>query len=174
MQSNNRLVPVAACPLRAWRPRPWDPSARFNGKKRGGPNLVANEARGPRIPVTARRVTGMEQKLFSIVGLSAAWIVKSAGRAQAGRANGGDSVEQEVFAVVRSCILQVLPDVDASAIEPPVSMRDLGANSVDRMEVVTMAMEQLKVRIPVAEFADVKNIGQLVQLYCRALAGARG
>lgn len=82
-------------------------------------------------------------------------------------------MEQEVFAVVRSCILEVVPDVHASAIEPGASMRDLGANSVDRMEVVTMAMERLKLKIPVVEFTDVRNIGQLVQLYCRALEGAR-
>jgi polyketide biosynthesis acyl carrier protein len=86
----------------------------------------------------------------------------------------GDFVEQEVFAIVSSCILEVVPEVNPSAIEPDVSMRELGANSVDRMEVVTMAMEKLKVKIPIVEFTDVKNIGQLVQLYCRALARARG
>jgi polyketide biosynthesis acyl carrier protein len=86
----------------------------------------------------------------------------------------GDFVEQEIFAVVKSCILEVVPDVKASAIAPNSSMRDLGANSVDRMEVVTLAMERLKVKIPVVEFTNVSNIGQLVQVYCRALAGARG
>jgi polyketide biosynthesis acyl carrier protein len=82
-------------------------------------------------------------------------------------------VEQDVFAVVKSCILEVVPDVQASAIELDVSMRDLGANSVDRMEVVTLAMEKLDIRLPVVQFADVKSIRQLVQVYCRALAGAR-
>jgi polyketide biosynthesis acyl carrier protein len=42
--------------------------------------------------------------------------------------------------------------------------KDLGANSIDRMDIVTQTMEDLAIKIPLVELAKVQNIQELVDL----------
>lgn len=70
--------------------------------------------------------------------------------------------KEEIFAIVQSNIQEVLMDVAHEAIQPDRQLKDLGANSIDRMDIVTMSMEDTKVKIPLVEFAKVSNIGELV------------
>jgi polyketide biosynthesis acyl carrier protein len=69
----------------------------------------------------------------------------------------------DVFEVVRKNILEVL-DIQPELVSIEKSLSDLGANSVDRMEVVTMSMEDLDVKIPLMKFAAVTNIEGLVDV----------
>jgi polyketide biosynthesis acyl carrier protein len=75
----------------------------------------------------------------------------------------------EVFEIVRTNILEVLPELQPGAIRMDQSLSDLGANSVDRMEVVTLSMQALKVKIPLMSFAGVSNIDGLVDVLCAHL-----
>lgn len=70
--------------------------------------------------------------------------------------------KEEVFSVVKKVILEILPDLNADDISISKSLKDLGANSIDRMEVTTMAMEELGMVIPLLSFANVSNIEGLV------------
>ena len=70
--------------------------------------------------------------------------------------------KDEVFEVVKRNILEILPDVAADIVSMDKSLVDLGANSVDRMEVVTLSMEALDLKIPLMSFAKVDNIEGLV------------
>lgn len=70
--------------------------------------------------------------------------------------------KDEIFAVVRKHLLDICPDIDAVAIEPDVSMKDLGASSLDMVEVVSCSMRELAVRISRQDLADIKDIGVLV------------
>lgn len=70
--------------------------------------------------------------------------------------------KDEVFEVVKKNILEILPDIEPGMISLDRSLVDLGANSVDRMEVVTLSMEALDVKIPLLSFAKVGNIEGLV------------
>jgi polyketide biosynthesis acyl carrier protein len=72
--------------------------------------------------------------------------------------------KDDVFSVVKNSILQILPDVDPARIDIGGQLRDLGANSIDRMEVVTLSMEELGVKIPLMSFAKVANIRDLVDV----------
>lgn len=53
-------------------------------------------------------------------------------------------------------------DVDATR-----SMKELGANSLDIVEVVSSSMRELKVKIPRAELAKLTNLDGLVDLLHR-------
>jgi acyl carrier protein len=78
-----------------------------------------------------------------------------------------------VFAVVSKHLLDICPDIDAAAIAPNVSMKDLGASSLDMVEVVSCAMRELAVRISRQDMSDIKDIGGLVdKLYEAAQAKA--
>jgi polyketide biosynthesis acyl carrier protein len=72
--------------------------------------------------------------------------------------------KDDVFSVVKKSILQILPDVDPERIDIGGQLRELGANSIDRMEVVTISMEELGVKIPLMSFAKVANIQDLVDV----------
>jgi acyl carrier protein len=43
-------------------------------------------------------------------------------------------------------------------------MKELGVNSLDIIEIVSLSMRELKVKVPRAELAKLKNIGGLVDL----------
>jgi len=72
--------------------------------------------------------------------------------------------KKHVYEVVKSVITEVLPDIEPELIALEKSLRDLGANSIDRMEVVTMSMQELGVKIPLISFAQVANIEGLVDV----------
>lgn len=69
-----------------------------------------------------------------------------------------------VFAVVKNVTLSILVGIDERQITPDKSLVDLGANSIDRVEVVTGAMEELGVKVPRVELFGAKNIGGLVDI----------
>jgi polyketide biosynthesis acyl carrier protein len=73
--------------------------------------------------------------------------------------------EQELraFAVVRRHVAAIL-GVEDGAITSDRSLRDLGANSLDRVEIVTLTMEDLGLRFALRELKDAGNIGGLVRL----------
>ena len=49
-------------------------------------------------------------------------------------------LKEHVFEVVRKVIAEILPGVRSELISSEKSLKELGANSIDRMEVVTMSM----------------------------------
>lgn len=78
--------------------------------------------------------------------------------------------QQEIFEVVKQNTIKVLMDVDPSLITLDTSLTELGANSIDRVEVVMYSMEQLGIEVPRTEFRGVRDISTLVDLlhsYCR-------
>ena len=72
--------------------------------------------------------------------------------------------KEHVFEVVKNVISEILPGVQSELISSEKSLKELGANSIDRMEVVITAMEELGLKIPLMSFAEVSNIGGLVDV----------
>lgn len=81
-----------------------------------------------------------------------------------------DAEKQRAFDVVKSNLLKVLIDLKPEQVTIDKSMTDLGANSVDRVEVVMYSMEELGLDIPRAELHGAKNIAGLVDILARHLA----
>jgi polyketide biosynthesis acyl carrier protein len=80
--------------------------------------------------------------------------------------------DDPVFDALRHSIVTVMNDIPAEAITVGARLRDLGANSVDRAEILTLTMQKLRLRVPLLEFARAENIGGLVELM-RAKVPAR-
>jgi polyketide biosynthesis acyl carrier protein len=72
--------------------------------------------------------------------------------------------KQEIFEVVKSNTLQVLIDVDPDAVTIDTRLTELGANSIDRVEVVMYSMENLGIDVPRTELHGVRDIRSLVDL----------
>jgi len=75
----------------------------------------------------------------------------------------------DVLAVVKKHILDVTEDVAAGDIDPARSMKELGINSLDIVEVVSASMRELKVKVPRAELSKLTNIDGLVDLLYQAV-----
>lgn len=79
--------------------------------------------------------------------------------------------KEEIFEVVKRNLLEILPDIDSTRIDPLESMRDLGANSIDRADVVIQSMEALHLKFPLHELGSVANIKGLIDfLHAQYLA----
>lgn len=70
--------------------------------------------------------------------------------------------KEQVFEVVKESILEILVDLTPKEIDIQNSLKNLGANSIDRMEIVVSSMEALELKIPLVEFGSIKNIEGLV------------
>jgi len=57
------------------------------------------------------------------------------------------------------------------AIDPAKSMKDLGANSLDIVEIVSSSMREIKVKIPRSELAKLTNLDGLVDLLHATASG---
>jgi polyketide biosynthesis acyl carrier protein len=75
--------------------------------------------------------------------------------------------KQTIFEVVRANTLKVLPDLLPDDITIDKSLTELGANSVDRVEVVLYSVEELKLKVPTSELHGIRNLRALVDLLYR-------
>ena len=73
-------------------------------------------------------------------------------------------VRAEVEAIVKKHLLEVVDELKAEDIDTTRSMKDLGANSLDIVEVVSCSMRELKVKVPRSELSKLTNIDGLVDL----------
>ncbi|NKB23933.1 MAG: acyl carrier protein [Kiritimatiellae bacterium] len=73
--------------------------------------------------------------------------------------------KEKIFEVIKHNLLGILPDLDPASIEPLQSMRDLGANSIDRADVVIQSMEELNLKFPLHELGAVENIQGLIDFF---------
>ncbi|PWU11192.1 MAG: acyl carrier protein [Terriglobia bacterium] len=71
---------------------------------------------------------------------------------------------EAVEAVVRRHLMEVVPETRELRIDMDQSMKDLGANSLDVVEVVSCAMRELKVKVPRSELSKLTNMNGLVDL----------
>lgn len=76
---------------------------------------------------------------------------------------------QEIFGVVVKHLCEIVETVDPDQVQRGVSMKDLGASSLDMVEVVSCSMRELRVRVPRAELSKLENIGGLVDLLEQAV-----
>ena len=71
---------------------------------------------------------------------------------------------EAVLDVVKRNLVDTIEELEGVEIDPSKSMKDLGANSLDIVEVVSCSMRELKVKVPRAELNKLENINQLVDL----------
>jgi acyl carrier protein len=71
---------------------------------------------------------------------------------------------EHVLEVVTRHLVDTIEELEGVEIDPHKSMKDLGANSLDIVEVVSCSMRELKVKVPRAELNKLTNIDQLVEL----------
>jgi acyl carrier protein len=71
---------------------------------------------------------------------------------------------EHVLEVVKRHLVDTIEELEGVEIDPVKSMKDLGANSLDIVEVVSCSMRELKVKVPRSELNKLTNIQELVDV----------
>jgi acyl carrier protein len=71
---------------------------------------------------------------------------------------------QHIVAVVQKHLIDIVGDITPADIDMSKSMKELGANSLDMVEVVSCAMRELKVKVPRSELNKLTTMDGLVDL----------
>ncbi|MBL9002669.1 MAG: acyl carrier protein [Myxococcales bacterium] len=79
---------------------------------------------------------------------------------------------EQVLKVVSKHLMDAVDGLEESKIDPARSMKDLGANSLDIVEVVSRSMRELKVKVPRSELSKLTNINELVDTLLKAASTA--
>ncbi len=75
----------------------------------------------------------------------------------------------DVFVLVQKNILEILNNLTFENIKPDISMHDLGANSIDRVDVIVKTMADLSLKVPLVDFGHARKIGELVDTFYEKL-----
>lgn len=73
--------------------------------------------------------------------------------------------EDEILAIISRHTCELLPKLRGHVLKASDSLRELGANSVDRSEIVMMTLESLSLTMPLVETVKAQNIGELAALF---------
>ncbi|HEY4456339.1 MAG TPA: phosphopantetheine-binding protein [Pseudonocardiaceae bacterium] len=60
-------------------------------------------------------------------------------------------------------LAEILPDVATDEVTDEMTLDDLGADSVDRVEIITALVHLLDRTDPISSFADLPDIGSLLR-----------
>lgn len=71
--------------------------------------------------------------------------------------------KEYVLELLKGCITETLDDLDINSIRHDQNLKDLGANSLDRMDIILTAMEKLEIKVPLVEMAQTRSIHDLAE-----------
>jgi polyketide biosynthesis acyl carrier protein len=80
--------------------------------------------------------------------------------------------KEEIFQLIADQSREVVPGLAGHEFQPGDRLVDLGANSVDRAEIITLTLEALSLRIPRVELFGAGNIGELADVLYQKLQSA--
>lgn len=69
---------------------------------------------------------------------------------------------EQIFSIIKDNIEEILPDI--GNIEVDNSLKELGANSIDRAEIIINTMQELGIKISLIEFGDCRNIKDIIEV----------
>lgn len=77
--------------------------------------------------------------------------------------------KEQVFTILKQNIVDVVPELANRTITLDDSLRELGANSIDRAEILIKTMASLRLHVPLIDFGHAKNINELVTIFLEKL-----
>ena len=77
---------------------------------------------------------------------------------------------EEMFAVVKANMQEIIETAKGRDILETDSMRDIGADSLEIVEVVSRSMKQLRIKVPRTELTKAENLKDLLDLFERSAA----
>jgi polyketide biosynthesis acyl carrier protein len=78
----------------------------------------------------------------------------------------------DIFNLIVKNTREVIPELGEHEFQFADRLRDLGANSIDRSEILIMTLEDISLAAPLVQFAGASSVGELAELI-HAKAAAR-
>jgi len=75
---------------------------------------------------------------------------------------------EAILATVEKYLVDAVEGLTPGEIDARLSMKALGASSLDIVEVVSRTMRELRIKIPRSELSTLENVDQLVDLLHQA------
>lgn len=72
--------------------------------------------------------------------------------------------KEQIFNTIVEHAKDIIPRLADHEFNESDSLRDLGANSIDRSEIIMMTLESMEANIPLIYTAKAKNIGDLATI----------
>lgn len=72
--------------------------------------------------------------------------------------------KNHIISTLKSTIINVLPELNEDAITLENSLKNLGANSIDRAEILMDTIAQLGIKIDLIQFGNARNIGEIIEI----------
>ncbi len=76
--------------------------------------------------------------------------------------------KEDVFEVVKAHIMKILPDLSSESITLDSNLKRLIVDSVDRMEILALSMETLRIEASLVQFGGQEKLGGLVEALYRS------
>lgn len=73
-------------------------------------------------------------------------------------------MKNEIASLIRENLLEILPELSGENFSYDDSFVELGANSIDRGELITITLERLDLDVPRIEFVCAQTINELADL----------
>ena len=73
--------------------------------------------------------------------------------------------KEDIFQIITDHTKEVVEELKNHNFSQTDSLKDLGANSIDRAEILTMTMESLELDVPRTELFGAKNMGDLAEIF---------
>lgn len=71
----------------------------------------------------------------------------------------------EILQVIKAKVCDIVYEINADSITESSSLKDLGLNSIDRSDVIMDMCDEFDVNISMIEFAGLKNIGEIINVF---------
>ncbi len=72
--------------------------------------------------------------------------------------------KEEILGIIIENVCDVIPELEGYEFKNEDQLVDLGANSIDRTEIVNLTLERLALTIPRVELSVAGNIGELAEV----------
>ena len=72
--------------------------------------------------------------------------------------------KEKIWEVLMSSILEILPQCSNYDISKQSSLLEMGANSIDRMEIIALTLEHLNINIPLINVAKAENLDDVINI----------
>lgn len=76
---------------------------------------------------------------------------------------------EDIFELIAYNCCQIIPRLEGHLFQRSDRLKDLGANSIDRTEILMITMDSLSLKMPLVEMFGAKNIGELVDRFYEKL-----
>ncbi|EPV3677802.1 MULTISPECIES: acyl carrier protein [Enterobacter cloacae complex] len=69
-----------------------------------------------------------------------------------------------VLNILLEKIRYIIPDLEGRSIQSSDSLKLMGVNSIDRVDILVETMDELDISLPLTKFSNAKNIGELAEI----------